>query len=42
MHSAGEREVEGMTGKEERRLIEYLERLGWSASQILDLIKYIR
>ncbi len=31
-----------MTGAEELRLIEYLERLGWSESQILALIKYIR
>ena len=42
MNSAGERAVEGMTGTEETRLIEYLEKLGWPSSQILDLLKYIR
>lgn len=41
MNRAGEREDEGMTRKEGRRLIEYLEKLGLTAEQILNLIKYI-
>lgn len=39
--SAGERTVEGMTGGELKRLITYLENLGWTQKQILDLIKAI-
>ena len=30
-----------MSKEQERRLIEYLEKLGWTAQQILDLIKYL-
>ncbi len=39
---AGEREVEEMTGSEELKLIEYLQSKGWTAEQILELIKYIK
>lgn len=42
MNSAGERTVEGMTGTEEKRLIEYLEMLGWSSEEILELLKHVR
>lgn len=40
-NSAGERTVEGMTGGELKRLITYLENLGWTQNKILDLIKAI-
>lgn len=41
-NQAGEREDEGLTGREETRLIQYLERKGWTAEEIIALIKYIR
>ena len=41
MNRAGEREDKGMTKKEGRRLIEYLEKLGWTSDQILALIKFV-
>lgn len=40
-NSAGKRAVEGMTGGELKRLITYLENLGWTKDQILDLLKAI-
>lgn len=36
-----EKAEEGMTPEECSKLIEYLEKQGWSAEQILDLFKYI-
>ncbi len=42
MNSAGEREVERLTGTEEVKLIAYLKSLGWTAEQILALIEYIK
>lgn len=39
--SERERTVEGMTGGELKRLITYLENLGWTKDQILDLLKAI-
>ena len=41
MNMAGER-VNEMSGAEESRLITYLESLGWSDKQILELLKYVR
>ena len=34
--------VEGMTGSEEHRLIEYLKKAGWSDTEILALLEYVR
>ena len=34
-------EGEAMTIDERRRLIEYLEKQGWTAQQIVDLFKYL-
>ena len=34
-------EEEGLTATERRLLIEYLEKLGWTSNQIVDLLKYI-
>ncbi len=42
MTSAGEREVEGLTGTEEVKLIAYLKSKGWTAEEIIALIEYIR
>ena len=42
MNSAGERMVDEMTGKEETRLIAYLRKKGWSDSEILALLEYVR
>ena len=36
-----EQEQDAMSKDQERRLIEYLERSGWTAQQILDLLKYL-
>ena len=41
MNMAGERTNE-MSGAEETRLITYLENLGWSEKQILELLKFVR
>lgn len=34
-------EEQAMTIEERRKLIEYLEKQGWTAEQIVDLFKYI-
>lgn len=36
-----DKEQDTMSKDQERRLIEYLERSGWTAQQILDLLKYL-
>ena len=36
-----EQEQDAMSKDQERRLIEYLERSGWTAQQIIDLLKYL-
>lgn len=38
----GEREEKGLTACEEHKLIEFLEKKGWTAAEILALLKYIR
>lgn len=42
MIPAGERDDVGMTASEEVRLIEYLRVQGWTDTEILKLIEYIR
>ena len=42
MNLTGERTEETMSGPEEIRLIRYLEAQGWTAEQILALLKAVR
>lgn len=42
MKLTGERTGEAVTASEEIRLIHYLESKGWTAEQILELLKYIK
>lgn len=42
MNSTGERTESALTGAEEIRLIHFLEKEGWTAEKIIDLLKYIK
>ena len=42
MNLTGQRTGETMSGREEIRLIRYLESQGWTAAQILALLKAVR